>query len=101
MKTETKWAAGPWTVHLDEMYSIIAGKEGRLAHATFLRGPHGLNGRRDSDEAAANTRLMAAAPDLYDALHGLTCELEDCAQPGDWEYYRDAVAAMAKARGES
>lgn len=41
---------------------------GRIAIATNLRGRHGMGGRRDGSEVAANVRLIAAAPDMLEAL---------------------------------
>jgi hypothetical protein len=38
---------------------------------THLKGAHGLGGRRSGDESAANARLIAAAPDLLEALTDL------------------------------
>lgn len=53
----------------------------------------------DSTEGVeiANGRLIAAAPDLYEALKlALACE------PSDWEiWHKDAQAAIAKAEGKS
>jgi hypothetical protein len=38
---------------------------------THLKGAHGLGGRRSGDESAANARLIAAAPELLEALTDL------------------------------
>ena len=45
--------------------------------------------------------MFAAAPELYEALAGLIAEIDDCAQPADWDFYEPAMAALAKARGEN
>jgi len=47
----------------------------------------------------ANARLIAAAPDLLEALNGLIEEIDDCAQPSDWDFYDASRAAIARAKG--
>jgi len=71
-----------------------------------LKGAHGLAGRRHGDEVAANARLIAAAPDLLDALQALCeyAETSDDCQYGtlSTKFVRDvALPAIAKATGES
>ena len=53
------------------------------------------------EESTANARLIAAAPELLDALEALCSRCEsELADPADvWEM-RSARAAIAKARGE-
>lgn len=58
---------------------------------------------RTPDEAAANARLISAAPDLYDALARIVASVSSgpsgsVCQTSDFE---DAKAALAKARGET
>jgi hypothetical protein len=52
---------------------------------------------RTQAEAEANARLIAAAPDLYEALHDL-CASGGLDDGGD--VFAKAKAALAKARGE-
>ena len=52
-------------------------------------------------EAEANAHLIAAAPELLEALKWLTAEIKDCAQPSDWESWEACQAAIAKAEGEA
>ena len=58
---------------------------------------------KTSDECEANAALIAAAPDLYEALRLMLSHGERCnwfADSGDDEVCAKAIAALAKARGE-
>jgi len=95
--SDTKWTPGPWTV-------ARAGwtDEGNVWYS--------LEGVKEA--CAPDGRLIAAAPDLYEALQSVHAFLTDPAV-GTWQYmegdgfYRDLgkelaniTAALAKARGE-
>jgi hypothetical protein len=54
----------------------------------------------DHDEAAAITRLIAAAPDLYDACAEFVRKVE-CGEAKSTRSYRQMKDALAKARGET
>lgn len=54
--------------------------------------------RWDTGSAEANAALIAAAPELYDALDAI-CRFAE-KQGRDSGLYRDARAALAKARGD-
>ena len=91
MTTETKWTPGPWKVlprgDLTSKFTIPVfatvgdGVVCSIVH-TYTAEP------RDR----ANARLIAAAPDLYEALAGLLAQY-DLHDPA-------AEAALARARGE-
>lgn len=107
MTTETKFTPGPWKVWSDdEVYSDSGGEKlvvvpdsacGRDVYGTDMVS---------RDESKRNAHLIAAAPDLYEALE----EIEEAARQVmegvmsisslDVER-RKAIAALAKARGES
>lgn len=56
---------------------------------------------RNDKEQAANARLIAAAPDLLEALKGL-CRQGITSTAADWDTaWSTARAAIAKAEGES
>jgi hypothetical protein len=81
---------GPWSVRYDYVVQAKSFDEGRLVP---IAQPYGL--RVDGIDLFANARLIAAAPDLLEALKrckfdSLNMTLEDC------EFCR---AAIAKATG--
>ncbi len=93
--TERKWTPGPW-VEFD----------GDICPASNV-----LNGAivsTSEDTRDADVHLIAAAPDLYEALQAMI-DLQENATPFGGEIYRDRVdrvfdqcrAALAKARGET
>ena len=58
-------------------------------------------GNADEDAtSAANARLIAAAPTLYEALYDLMALRAYCDERKDGELFDAAEAALAKARGE-
>lgn len=111
MSKETKWTPGPWVVNekfssphlLDADYcAITAGSgiydAGRYQHDGFeFTGYIGM----------ANANLIAAAPELYDALDDLLAEYMSvlrgpyCQYDEDCEITDKVKSAMEKARGES
>nr|WP_313010796.1 hypothetical protein [Brucella intermedia] len=98
---ETKYTKGPWdweTPLGDDCYSIVqAGLKSYewqfIAHVHVGIPAEGMMPRQ---EALANARLIAAAPDLYEALKLLLSSAHDH-QTG----IQEAEAALAKARGET
>ena len=62
---------GPWKAHFEEAYFVTGPDLGRVAMMMNLKGAHGFGGRRSADESAANCRLIAAAPDMANALRSL------------------------------
>jgi hypothetical protein len=90
---------GPWKAHFEEAYFVTGPDLGRVAMMMNLKGAHGMGGRRSGDESAANAKLIAAAPELLEALQTL-CKLALSGEPVIFtsEYDR-ARAAIAKATG--
>lgn len=94
---------GPWWV---DGYRVRHDKE---ANPNHRRGPavcdcamtHGLGDAALED--TANAHLIAASPDLLEALKQLQPESTGCMESMDWRLYWDAVkvarSAIAKAEG--
>lgn len=85
---------GPWKAHFEEAYYVTGPDLGRVAMMMNLKGAHGMAGRRSGEESAANARLIAAAPDLLEALQAVTVGYR-C--PDIW--LGQVRAAIAKATG--
>lgn len=95
-----KHTPGPWSV----VHSIEANSEGIRIRAmkgwdlAEMRGPILI------EEEFANATLIAAAPEMFDALKWLIKGLDKYDKFTNSEVqrgYRDAFKAIAKARGES
>lgn len=117
--SETKWTPGEWRyfgkkpievtvgglVHIVsgdvESYTITAtGRERGLRVTTFIATAH-ITANRSAEEAEANARLIAAAPELYEALDQILDDMGDDG-PSCCQAAKDqARAALAKARGEA
>jgi hypothetical protein len=95
----SKHTPGPWAAHFEEAYFVTGPDLGRVAMMMNLKGAHGLGGRRTGDESAANCRLIAAAPDLLEALQILF----ERANRNSIDPFalQQAVAAIVKATGEA
>lgn len=93
---DTKHTPGPWKPHFEEAYYVTGPDLGRVAMMMNLKGAHGLGGRRSGDESAANCRLIAAAPDLLEALRRAINVLD---ATGATDNANAARAAIAKATG--
>lgn len=97
---EAQHTPGPWSPYFDETYGVLCPDKGRVAICMNLKGAHGLAGRRTGDEVAANARLIAAAPDLLDALALLVAGIENSVSDSFIPLVK-ARAAIAKATGEN
>ena len=99
--SEAKFTKGPWTIESDDLerecYRSISGKgHGALADVVWQMEDDKNTGHR-SPKCEANAHLIAAAPELYEALASI--ENDDGSIPASiWEMRN---AALAKARGES
>ena len=92
MKTETKWTPRPWRVQVGRYLPMVHSPDGIVGH---------LSG--DRAEFEANAHLVAAAPDLYEALSHLL-RLNRTQSVGDEDYdaaLESAEEVLTKARGEA
>jgi hypothetical protein len=93
MSGTPKWTPGPWTNCNDSFIEAdVSGKvvvEEMNTEIEFM----------EDEEITANANLIAAAPDLYEALEAI---LEERYENSELDpLVNDARAALAKARGEA
>lgn len=94
----TSYTPGPWTIHDEGDDCLDIRSDGGSPPIATL-GWH-----VDDTSSQANARLVAAAPDLYEALLGMECA--GCHLILNEDYNRPcpdcapAFAALEKARGE-
>lgn len=98
--SETKWTPGPWSVNWARTGAEIFAHDGKWL-MTMERPPSQIH---------ANAHLIAAAPELYEALeamlagwrYAMTFIARQCDLDGvGWKNAENkAEAALAKARGE-
>mgnify|MGYP000229920938 CR=1 FL=1 len=106
MNNETKWTKGPWVVttgfnpHMVESKYNPSGTGGRIMICLDVGGDTRPNPTNGCPEA--NARLIAAAPELYEAL-AVLLNMHDAqvyvASPWN-ESMEKARNILAKARGE-
>lgn len=98
--SETKFTPGPWTTEdFNTQRFAVYAPNGRICQMDITRDS------QRAEEGQANAHLIAAAPELYEALR----EVLSAYVPGwDGAEYSDvggsvshARAALAKARGEA
>lgn len=93
-----KHTPGPWNRIIADGYTVrhpqIYSDTGPVANATWL-------GDGRLDELNANARLIAAAPELLEALRGLRDAFLGTSVEVQADAMRAARAAIAKAGGES
>ena len=93
----SEWTKGPWEF-----------KSNHTCHTVKTKGEW-IDGARQvcnipsprNPESLCNARLIAAAPELYEALLGLASLCRSyVADYEDWPAYQRAVAAAGKAEGK-
>jgi hypothetical protein len=91
--SETQWTPGPWSVDGEGIEAIVRGADG-----TIVAVRHRL--RRAENEA--NMRLIASAPDLYEAGRDAEALLKSVEGQNGLvdELLRRVREALARARGE-
>ena len=103
MSDKTKHTPGPWVVRtIDQSLATVETQDGRyiIGNAGQLRADDWKTGHI---ERRANARLIAAAPELLEALQKMLPELRGLSIVSDTaaEMLREAEAAIAKATGET
>lgn len=88
---DREWTPGPWT-KLRGSYAVHSGapERIRIIQKSIVARPSKL-----ADEFQANAHLIAAAPDLYEALEEATLRMEALGQDTQQQ-----TAALSKAHGE-
>ena len=98
--TEPKWTKGPWRVVVDEEAAQVKGFPCIEAEDYEVVGTEGMYGDLDTDYA--NAHLIAAAPDLYEALdwslRAIATFMDDPSRLNDMDKAITARAALAKAK---
>ena len=100
--TQTAHTPGPWEIASYQKRAsgtcVIAGPAGMVAWVTDGLPKIGCHERSDYDAAEANARLMAAAPELLEALKACLHRLEEYGEI-DHQPSTQARAAIKKAGG--
>ena len=102
MNMTLKATSGPWHVrrdslHFDSATCVVAGIAGNRKPFMYTLEAS-IGGDTDLETMEANTRLIAAAPDLYDALADFPGFMCGTNQAEMW--LANMRKALAKARGE-
>lgn len=93
---KTAAALGPWSVDFSEAFKIKDANGDTVATLNFIH----LRGRRPSGEVAASARLIAAAPDLLEALRTIASLMHNLPRSATADQAEQiARAAIAKAKG--
>lgn len=91
----TQFTKGPWVVYRDLPTDVVVSTSGECSLATLDCGCGSRKTQR------ANAHLIAAAPDLYEALNELASILDGDIRTYVQEALERANAVLAKARGEA
>lgn len=95
--TPGPWTAAPMVRHADNAFYITATPNGNNSEKEVA-----VVGPCLAKTTAANARLIAAAPDLLDALEALAkLTFESGLTADNTDDWRQARVAIAKARGEA
>lgn len=94
----SKYTLGPWEVREDKEFKHPFIKAGGIRVATF---PLAWSDKKHKKEFEANAHLIAAAPELLNALKGAIFYVKKVAvTPGDLNDLRLMEQAIAKAEGD-
>lgn len=97
----TKHTPSPWTRNEGERFSHDQSAGIRASDGMYIAAALDMNRFDKDDEVEANARLIAAAPELLEALQNAKSVMMDA---DIWNEYGDTAqiidAAIAKAKGE-
>ena len=99
--SDTKFTSGPWVVDFGGTIGHVKSvAENEYANTpTVARYDIGIPGVSESEQYA-NAQLIAAAPELYEALKQAVTSMQDAGYPNSHLAVRAGMQALAKARGE-
>ena len=97
----SKHTPGPWHLDTEDEKEIVLGDSSFIA-TTHDSSAYSSYTSVTEDQVKANARLIAAAPELLEALKACLAELLvlHTDRPGTEECIQQAYAAIAKAEGE-
>lgn len=100
--SEQRWTPGPWQVKFDEdwMDTMIIAPGGAATAKAWDLWEDSEDGKVTQMPTDANAHLIAAAPELYEALRITKVHLEASGFDAKGKVVAQANAALAKARGE-
>lgn len=94
----SKYTPGPWYYYTEPQPNgcPVVGARGLMVAMLA----HSINYSDQKETAISNARLIAAAPELLEALKGICDEQDERQGYASYEAYDKARAAIAKALGE-
>lgn len=90
-----KFTPGPWVASLGSLIRVFQKGTGAVIAGVHRQGRY--TGEYRHKPIEANAHLIAAAPDMYEALNNLENDDGKAMPPSAWKLVQDA---LAKARGE-
>tara|TARA_R100000306_G_scaffold26658_1_gene30401 strand:+ start:24 stop:338 length:315 start_codon:yes stop_codon:yes gene_type:complete len=103
--SDIKFTPGPWSVHnTGDIFTDLGARNAEGIDAPSNDGWHIADcdmGGLCLEEVRANAHLIAAAPDMYEALQQAITSMQDSGYQNSHVVIRAGKAALAKAEGKS
>lgn len=103
--SDIKFTPAPWTVHnTGDVFTGLGAQNAEGIEAPSNDGWHIADcdmGGLGLEELQANAHLIAAAPDMYEALQQAITSMQDSGYQNSHVAIRAGKAALAKAEGKS